>query len=759
MIRIEMRRFWKSLVAICTLLVAGNIAANAQTCNACFTATPDTTSAYVYNVDATCSTPVSFTANFEWIVDGVSWGIYPYAMMQIPFYTAGTHTIDLVFSVNGCSDTASQTISVAPICNASFSSYDAGNGYYYFNAISYFGTGTYTWYFGDGNTAMGYSLAHQYVASGTYNVLCVYEDTASGCLDSSLSTIQVSNVSSGACGLFLNVSAIPGIGLYADASASSYTPGLSQFEFFVNGALVQTGTSTYYYSPTAVGTYTVLVNQLDIAGTICDTDSMVVTTSGSGFGNCYACFYPTYYTSDSVQFDAVCSYISAGGSLAWSVNGAPMTAGPAVWSQVFPAGTHTIALFILDSTGAVCDSTYDYVQIAPPPCTGCISINPVVGSTSDYVFDATCSSVNVSAVAWLVDGQYITYTPSPTFTYSFSQSGTYQVCAQVIDSFGYSCTLACDTVTVNTPPQTSFDIQGAIYKYNSNNWGYYQPVGLAEAKVYLITLQSGGQLDAIDSTTTDAFGMYTFQNKPVDDYRIKAALTPSSPDYMMNVPTYYQIDAMWYGANLITLFTNQYGRDVYLLPGTNTGGPGFISGNVFQGANKKSRGGKATEVTIMLVDVNTNKPVMYAKPAANGDYSFTNVPVGDYKIMGELLNRSSVSESLSITNSNNNYTGKNFMFNDNVVMPTQLTLAVADVKPVRVELSILPNPATNTVNFSTTEKDASITVFDIAGKPVFTTQLDANGAVQVDCSQWASGMYLVELNTAKGKQTSKFNKQ
>jgi hypothetical protein len=752
-----MRRLLTSLTLLMVLVLA-SFASQAQTCNACFTATPDSTNSYTIWLDGSCSTPASFTANFEWIIDGQSYIMLPYSTFQAYFNTPGTHTIDLVFSNGGCTDTASQTITVTAPCNAGFTSYDAGFGTQYFQTNQYSGAGTYAWDYGDGAAGAGPYTQHTYAASGTYNVCCIYSDTSNNCNDTSCQSVTVN--ASTSCNLALSTYVDPFAGyITAETYGSTFNPQNYQFNFYLNGTLVQSGSSSSYFAPIFVaGTYTVSATLSDTSGVVCDADSAVltVTVPGGGTSSCAACFTTNYITNDSVMIDATCAQ-TQNSIYNWSINGGVYASGPVSFAQIFPAGYSSIALMLTDSNGNACDSMYSYVYVTPPPCNTCFTTSPVAGSTSDYTFDASCTGVSNNYYTWLVDNQIVTSGSSAVLNYSFVQSGTYTVCVQAYDQQGNFCNQTCSTLVVNTPTQTQFDINGTIYKIDGSL--SYVPVGNNEAIVYLIKLQTGGQLDAIDSTTTNSNGGYKFDNKAIDYYRIKVALKTTSPDYSMNIPTYYQYSSMWYSANVVTLYTNLYGKDLYMNYGINTGGPGFISGNVFQGANKKARSGDRTAVTLLLIDVNTNQPIAYAKPNAAGDYSFGNLPLGQYKLMGELLNRSSITEDITIANGATAHTNKNFMFNDNVVMPTQLTLNVKTASVPLSEFSVSPNPAQSQFSLYSTAESAEITVYDITGKQVYSIETTKAGAITIDCNQWQAGIYLVEQVTSAGKSTRKLSKQ
>ena len=95
---------------ICLSIFIGNTL-RAQTCTACFTATPDTNNTQLINLDATCSNANPGTL-YEWYVDGSLYSIYPSPTFQIPFLVSGQYTIQLIITDTGCSDTTSQIISI-----------------------------------------------------------------------------------------------------------------------------------------------------------------------------------------------------------------------------------------------------------------------------------------------------------------------------------------------------------------------------------------------------------------------------------------------------------------------------------------------------------------------------------------------------------------------------------------------------------------------------------------------------------------------
>src|SRR5690606_9842500 len=141
-------------------------------------------------------------------------------------------------------------------------------------------------------------------------------------------------------------------------------------------------------------------------------------------------------------------------------------------------------------------------------------------------------------------------------------------------------------------------------------------------KVWLIVFNSQTNiLAAIDSQVVTSGGgigavAYSFQSVVAGSYRVKAAMLsgPSSgtgllPTYNSNPVTLSPI--LWSNATVITHTSNApSAAGIRLAVGTITSGPGFIGGNVSQGANKGTANGIA-KMAVLLLDANNN-PVKYA---------------------------------------------------------------------------------------------------------------------------------------------------
>ncbi len=95
---------------------------------------------------------------------------------------------------------------------------------------------------------------------------------------------------------------------------------------------------------------------------------------------------------------------------------------------------------------------------------------------------------------------------------------------------------------------------------------------------------------------------------------------------------------------------------------------------------------------------------------------------------------------------------------DNITAST--TLSTNDVITTN-EFSISPNPATSRLNvyLPQNSNNATIAVYDVLGKRIFTNQIDALTKTSVDVSKWNSGVYLVKISNDNTTQTKRFVKQ
>lgn len=98
----------------------------------------------------------------------------------------------------------------------------------------------------------------------------------------------------------------------------------------------------------------------------------------------------------------------------------------------------------------------------------------------------------------------------------------------------------------------------------------------------------------------------------------------------------------------------------------------------------------------------------------------------------------------------------------NLRIITGVTLSVGDNKIKNSEVQLYPNPSTDILNvrINTSEiGDATLKVYDILGKTLFSSELILNGnlaSTTVDVSAWNSGTYFAEITSQNGAITKRF---
>ena len=78
-------------------------------------------------------------------------------------------------------------------------------------------------------------------------------------------------------------------------------------------------------------------------------------------------------------------------------------------------------------------------------------------------------------------------------------------------------------------------------------------------------------------------------------------------------------------------------------------------------------------------------------------------------------------------------------------------------QPSMVRVSIYPNPAKNSINceFVTESSKIKIRIFDVLGTEIYKSDLVEDKNINIDCSQWQNGIYLIECDVNEFTVTKK----
>lgn len=284
-------------------------------------------------------------------------------------------------------------------------------------------------------------------------------------------------------------------------------------------------------------------------------------------------------------------------------------------------------------------------------------------------------------------------------------------------------------------------------------------------KIWLIQFDSATNiLSAVDSVIRPRGNgisnykiTHAFINKPAGSYRVKAAPVDGPVTGTGYIPTYSTSALLWSNANVInhTSSSSSWGN-ILMQKGTVTSGPGFVGGNVSQGANKGTGSG-IEGMNILLLDANGDV-VTYAVTDANGDYNFDKIPTGTYTVHPEDMGYATTPASINITNGQATVKDINFERSKKDLTIKPKPAGIDDINSTTVNYEVYPNPAKDVVNIkwiTKTNKAATITITDISGKNVYTGQAAMSSNAVINVQSLQAGFYFLNIATEADTTTQK----
>ncbi|MDP6909626.1 MAG: PKD domain-containing protein, partial [Flavobacteriales bacterium] len=372
-------------------------------------------------------------------------------------------------------------------------------------------------------------------------------------------------------------------------------------------------------------------------------------------------------------------------------------------------GSYVVCLTVVTANQG-CQSTFCDTVVVGSNSGGCNAGFSNSGPTPvGYTFSAYVQDPNLNYI-WTIDNAYLgngyeAYAPGLS-------NGVHTICLTIVDSLQNCTDTQCQTITVGNNNCYGY-ISGQVYAGTNN-----QP--LFNGVVYLITFDpSTNLLTAVDSIVLDTSNSFFFGPLACGDYLIKAAAYSGSPYYSNYIPTYHGNSPFWGFAQTITLgqVNQQVTADVTLIAANNPGGPGFIGGDVTQGANKTDPGDPLGGMEVLLFDMN-GAAIAYTYTDQNGEFGFGDLAWGTYQVYVEALGVQTIPAVVTI--------GPNEPSVDDVHIFASESLISTGITEVDYEGAIsdvYPNPVVNeaTVEFNLeVAKEVNVSVLDLTGRMIST---------------------------------------
>jgi hypothetical protein len=476
---------------------------------------------------------------------------------------------------------------------------------------------------------------------------------------------------------------------------------------------------------------------------VCDT----VYPSG-----CFASFYfGNGPSSEVIAGDPISFYFTGSSEIGniyeWTVDGSSNYINdPTINYPVmaFPsAGAYEVCVTV--DNGGGCSETYCETITVNGNSGNCgVTITSVIdtsGGGISYVLTANPTGTGPFTYDWSngYPTQSIDYTPgtSPGFDN--------MVCVWITDANGCVAT-TCGIYEGNSGSCEGY-IAGSVYAGSQN-------FPLDEGMVYLISFDPiTNQLTAIDSTTlvidsTTSESYYFFGPVPCGDYLVKAAASENSAYYTNHIPTYFGNSPFWDFAETITIdeFNVQILSEITLIAGSNPGGPGFIGGDVTEGANKMGDiGDPVAGVTVMLFD-NSSNAIGYTYTDVNGAFGFSDLAWGTYQVYAEMLNKGTTPVVITIGPDQPSFESVHVL-----VFDTEITTSIDEPEIVLNTTGLYPNPTNGSVSIELASEasiNLQISIRDLTGRVVMNemARLSVGGnKISLDATQLNEGYYNIEF--------------
>ncbi len=273
-------------------------------------------------------------------------------------------------------------------------------------------------------------------------------------------------------------------------------------------------------------------------------------------------------------------------------------------------------------------------------------------------------------------------------------------------------------------------------------------------------------------------GSFSFNNLREGEYFIYAVPDTNAGGNFM--PVYYKDRCLWQNSYILPLYSNTYDVDLHLkktdfLPQ----GTGSISGKFLYSPLIKAGSGYFTNwfsenqtiipgtngipnVTVLLYNKGMNKIFKYTLTGINGNFTFQNLPFGDYIVNAEMAGYSSMhSGIITLSPQNPDVTDITLNVNKNKTISVNYT----GNNNLTKNINLYPNPFTDYIFINikdTLIKKSSITVkiFDNTGTPLIYQTFSGikDNIIKMDLlplTKYHSRLFFVEIITNRKKSLFK----
>lgn len=257
------------------------------------------------------------------------------------------------------------------------------------------------------------------------------------------------------------------------------------------------------------------------------------------------------------------------------------------------------------------------------------------------------------------------------------------------------------------------------------------------------------------STTTNAListvtlgpgGTYSFPPVPNGQYIVRAV--PDTIVYPTLASTYHTSTHYWVYADVLgAVCDSTLVADIIAVDQLNLAGSGYIEGYLGDLGLRSSFGDPWTNQEVVLETWPGRQHVRTVRSSASGIYTFSNVPMGNYRIIVDRPGSPMIGYYTVSVLPNGSYTGMDYAGDPNGIYPYSAN-SIDEVAGVAINL--IPNPLqTGSVLTMTgiSEGDHTVYILDVQGRLLSTSQLNVRGEVAaITMPYFATGTYLLRVD-------------
>ncbi len=486
------------------------------------------------------------------------------------------------------------------------------------------------------------------------------------------------------------------------------------------------GNSAYY------DVFTYDCNQILVLQTKTSLPATVNFSICSGTAtNCQAAFnsYPDSSNTNKIYFNDA----STGNPTSWTWNfgdgSSSNLQNPA--HTYATSGTYTVSLHI--SSASCSDSTSSQITIGTPPnCQASFYAIPD-SSNANLISFINTSTGNPTNYSWDFGDGSTSNAINPSHLYN---AGTYTVTLLITGP-------NCQSITTQ-----SIVIAGGSTNYSVSGFVMAGSNGLDLGAVKLLNASTGA---VVAQTGLDSNSMYHFNNIAAGNYLVFAIPSPTSM-YTTYTATYYVNSVLWSAATTLNVNANLTNKDIHLFQIVPMNGTGTISGNLSTG----SKGAVVGAVVNLLNSSNTT--VASTISDMNGDYSFSNVADGTFKVWAEIAGKTTTPIIVTINSGNQSSTNNDFVVKNNTVVPK-----VVSIRNTKNELQInaFPNPVKDQLNISISIDSytmLNVEIINLTGQVISSNRYELQAGTQIirmNLDELSEGSYILKITNANGESTNK----